>query len=505
MAATKEPTRLRSITATLGNLVSSIFGRGTPVAKVNPGLFGTLVGGPAIYPDPNAERWVKDAFSGNGSVYTIVSRAASKFGSIPRYVYKIKDKNSDRQLKALYRQRGYKLKQLQDLQKKAYDEQIVDNDFSELLARPNEKYGQDAFYELALVYYMPTGEAFIWLNRGDINDADGKQLPDDVIDKMPPLEMYVLPTQYVDIIPDPNDVWGNLGYIFKVNGAEHFIRKNDMIHWKRPNPNFDGVTRTHMRGLSPLQPGNKWLTEDDSATDASVAMQQNDGAKGALFNKVLGNMSPEQKTKIDQMVNRKINNRSMKGAVTALEGEWGYVQMGQTGQEMESVQVREKGFIRLCNLFGVPPQIFLTDTTFNNVESAGKSFINNLIAPLAASLRDEMNRVLLPAFGLDNSYTHDIDITQLPELQTEMGQLVTQLAQAWWMTPNQKLKAQGEEESADPNMDKVWIPNNLLTMEDASMADSLDSFTNDGGANNNDPGSQVSDPQKGGPSKGNKA
>jgi len=498
MATAKAPTRLQNISNAFGNLITSMFGRGSSTAKNNPGLFGTFIGGPAIYPDPNAERWVKEAFSGNGSVYTIVSRAASKFGSIPRYVYKIKDKKADSQLKALYRQRGYKLKQLRDLQKKAYDEQIVENGLSELLARPNEKQGQDAFYELAKVFKMVTGEAFIWLNRGDITSLD-----DDVANAIPPLEMYVLPTQYVRIIPDPQDIWGYLGFHFIVSGVEHFIRKDDMIHWKSPNPNFDGVTRVHMRGLSPLQPGNKWLTEDDSATDASVAMQQNDGAKGALFNKQMGNMSPEQKSKIDQMINRKINNRALKGAVTALEGEWGFIQMGQTGVEMEAVQVRSAGFVRLCNLFGVPPQIFLTDTTYANVEQAGKSFINNLIAPSAASLRDEMNLKLLPAFGLDKTYTHDIDITQLPELQTEMGQLVTQLAAAWWLTPNEKRKEMGQEESSDPEMDKHWIPNNLITMEDASMADNLDSFANDTGTNQANPGQQIPDPQKGGFGKGN--
>lgn len=497
MAPVKEPTRLQNISAAFGNLLSSIFGTGSAINQANSGLFGTFIGGSAVYPDPNAERWVKEAFSGNGSVFTIVSRAASKFGSIPRYVYKIKDKNADRQLKALYRQRGYKLKQLQDLQRKAYDEQIVENPLSELLARPNEKQGQDAFYELVKVFKMVTGEVFIWLNRGNITGLD-----DDTADAIPPEEMYVLPTQYVRIIPDPTDVWGCLGYKFIVGGQEHFIRKNDMVHWKSPNPNFDAVTRVHMRGLSPLQPGNRWLTEDDSSTDASVAMQQNDGAKGALYNKAMGNMTPDQKSKIDQMVNRKINNRSLKGAVTALEGDWGYFQMGQTGQEMELVEVRDKSFKRLCNLFGVPPQIFDTESTYNNVESAGKSFINNLIAPAAASLRDEMNLKLLPAFGLDKSYTHDIDITQLPELQTEMGQLVTQLAAAWWITPDEKRKEMGQEETGDPEMQKIWIPNTLITMDDASLADTLDSF-DDAGTNKKPGRGQGADLLEGGSRKGN--
>jgi len=472
-----------SLLTGLTNFWNTLTGKGS-----GKDLFGTLIGGPAIYPNPNAERFINQGYCGNGSIYTLVSRAARKFGSIPRYVYKITDTRAEKSLKALMKQKGVKLRDLKKLQRKAYDEQMVENGLSELLARPNEKQGQDAFYELTYVFKMVTGEAFIWLNRGDITG-----LSDEVADALPPLEMYVLPTQYVRLIPDPDDVWGVLGYIFVVNGVEHVIRKNDVIHWKSPNPRFDGVTREHMRGFSPLEAGNKWLTEDDSATDAAVAMQQNDGAKGVLYNKTYNNLSPAQKSEVEMAIARKINNRSLKSAVATLAGEWGYLNIAQTGQEMELTDARERVFVRLCNLFGVPPMLFLTNTTFSNVEMAEKAFVTNLIAPDSASLRDEMNRVLLPAFGLDKSYTHDIDISSLPELQTEMKELVAYLTQAWWYTPNMRLKAMNEEESSDPNMDKVWVPNNIVLMDDAAMTDlNPDSFTNDPGSTNQPPRRQVS-------------
>ena len=457
-------------------------------------------GGPAVYPDPNIRHYIEKGYGGNGSVYTIISRYHRKFGAIPRYVYQIRDKNAYRQMKALLKQRNFNLKQLRDLQVKAYDETIVDdNPFAKLLNQPNEVQGQDAFYERAAAFYKTTGNCFIWKNRGDIGGMTDTQA-----NARPPLELYVLPTQCMEIVPDPDDIWDVLGYVFVIGGQRFRIRKNDMIHWKTPNLVFDAYTRDHLFGMSPLKPGNKFVTEDDSATDAAVAMQQNDGAKGALFNKQLGNMSPEQKGKIDMMINRKINNRSLKGAVTALEGEWGYLAMGQTGQEMELMDARDKSLIRLCNLLGVPPMLFLTNTTYDNVKQAEKAFITNLIAPDASSLRDEMNRSLLPDFGLDKSFTHDIDISMLPELQEEMSQMVTQLAAAWWLTPNQKLEQMNEDRSDDPNMDKVWVPNTLVTMEDAALSDTLDSFSDDATANPADPGSPIPDSSKGRPGIGSK-
>lgn len=492
------PNLLKSIPG-VQNLLAKIFGPGANATN-GPGLFeGFMIGGVAVYPPVNSERFIRDGYSGNGSVYTIVSRAHRKFGSIPRYVYKITDKTASRQLKALMKQKNFKLKIMRDLQKKAYDETVIDDSpLSLLLNHPNEYQGQDAFYESIYLYKLVCGEAFIALNRGDIKDME-----DEAADKLPPLEMYVLAPQYVELIPDPANVWGVLGYRFVVNGVRHYIRKNDMIHWRSPNPNFDGVKRTHLRGLSPLEPGNKFLQEDDSSTDAAVAMQQNDGAKGALTNKQLGKMDAEQKSRVDLMINRKINNRSLKGAVTALEGDWAYLAMGQTGVEMESVNTRSASFVRLCNLFGAPPMLFLTNTTYDNVKQAEKAFITNLIAPDACSLQNEMDRLLLPAFGMDSSYTSDIDISMLPELQDEMSQMVTQLAAAWWLTPNQKLEQMNEEKSTDPNMDKVWVPNTIVLMDDAALSDTLDSFTNDPNPDPANPGQKVPPVSKGKPGNGN--
>lgn len=478
-------------------------------------LFAPLnVTQPAVYPDPNMTNYIKKGYCGNGSVYTIVSRVASKFGSIPRYAYKIQDNKAAREVKTLVKQKGFKLYTLKDLHKKAYDEQIVNNLFSKILQTPNPMQGQDEFYEMACVFRMVTGNTFVWLNRGKITGADGKPLADYLIDKIAPIEMWVLPTQYVEIIPDPLNVWGVKWYQFNVNGVRWRIRKEDMIHWKAPNPNFDGVTRMHMFGLSPLQPGNKWLTEDETGTDSTVSAYQNDGAKGVLYQKTMLNNTANQKSDIDRVVNQKINQRDMRGAVAAFTGEWGYQNLAQTGQEMERMDGRDKAFVRLCNLFGCPAMIFDTNTTFSNVEQAEKALVTNLVAPYACSFRDAVNAKLLPAFQMDrNMYTHDIDISQLPELQTEMSQLATTLATSWWVTPNQKLKMQNQEESTDANMDKVWMPNNLIMMDDAALNNQIDSYdpnasdTPNPGAtgknNSQNAGDNLPDPSKGDTGAGN--
>lgn len=461
---------------TILDWVKKAFVRNIPSPSFNPVMFG----GPAVYPDPNSLKYIQQAFSGNGTVYTIVSTAARKFGYIPRYAYRITDESADRQYKSLLKLDPKQKKKIERLQKKAYDETLVSDDFDKLLKQPNQGQGQDAFFELAYVYYMVMGETYIWLNRG-LSAEEMEVMDDAEIDAIKPLEMYVLPAHYLRVIPDPNSIWLVGGYELAIDGLVVPIRKNDVIRWVKPNPNTGIYYKYQLRGLSPIQPGNKLLTQDDSGMDAAVAMQQNDGAKGVLFNSSLNNLNAEQESQMRSVISRKINNRDLKGSIAALQGEWGYLDMGKSSTDMQLLEGQEKVFIRICNLFGVPAELFITQNTYDNKDQARRDLITSLILPDACKFRDEMNRVLLPIFYPDpvtrKRMTHDVDVTDLPELQEDMSAKVVSLQQAYWLSPNQKLQAMGEEMSSDPLMDKIWIPNNLVLMEDAGMStDQIDSY-----------------------------
>lgn len=441
------------------------------------------IGNIAVYPDPNTEGYIKFAYSGNGTIYTIIKTVGRKFAYIPRFVYQIKDPVAARSYKHLMKtlapfdsKKPAQYREMKELFTKAYDETVVYNPLSELMERPNPMQGQDSFLETCGLYYEAAGEAIIWCNRG--TDMDDLPLIDGPI-----LEMWVLPPQYMEMVPDPLNVWGALGWVFNVAGKRIPIDLENIIHVKQPNLNFDGVTREHMRGMSALRPGNKKLTEDESSTDASVAMNQNEGAKGVLVdatpNAVL---TPTRETNIRNAVDRKINNRDTRGAVAVLTGQFSYLDFSATAVEMDLELRKDNIFDRLCNLIGVPPDLFKTGQTYQNIMQARKDFITQKIIPMCCQFRDEFNRVLLPAFNLNKKiYTTDIDITLIPELQDDMSQMVTSLNVAWWMSPNEKRKEMNMEESDEEGADDIWIPNTYVRMEDAAQPmDMLNSFDQNG-------------------------
>lgn len=452
--------------------VNSLLFRRSPVGVK--GDFTVVNNIPPVYPDSDLDSFIDDGYAGNASVFSIVSFIARKFASVPVYEFKVKDEKSSKK----YKHYGSSLtspgaiQRAKVLHTKAYQEMETISDLGKLLKRPNPTEGADSFWEKIYSYKKICGEAFIWLNRGDTTGKD-----DLTIDAMPILEMYVLPANKVQIIPDPDDLWGVHHYVLEV-GDLIPIRKNDIIHWKSVNLQFQGKdNRTHLRGMSPLEPGLKVLIQDDDSTDAAVAQYQNGGAKAVIFERNKTSLTPEQAATLKTVVDGKINNKAVKASVAALQGDWGMLDLGLSSTDMELLEGSKIAFTRLCNLFGVPPGLFLPGETYENQQWQMKQLVTNLIVPDWCSLRDELNRQLLPAFKITTQSTIDIDYTDLPELQQEIGKMVDALMKAWWFTPNQRLKMMNEEESLNPHMDEVWIPNNLVRIDDAAV--NMDELVND--------------------------
>jgi len=392
------------------------------------------IGTMEVYTEINTQKAIDKGFNSNTAVYSIVMRDAEKFAAIPRYVYDAKE-----------------------MEEKAADVKLkgVKAQLEKLLNRPNEYQSQDSFLMNLRAYFKVTGEAFIWLNRGDTGGME-----DEAVEKMPVLEMYVLPSQYITIVPDPENLWGVKEYILEI-GERVRIRKSDVIHWKNPGLKFDAVTRPHSRGFSALTAGYKTLEQHNSATDASVRMYQNDGAKGALYNETLDKLKPEQKSQIRSVVDAKINNNDVKGAVATLPGKWGFLDFGGTSVDLQLLEGKELSWKELCFLLETPYELFDSKTTYANKQEAKKGWILDTIIPASKQLDGELNRVLLKAFGLEGIAFIGCDHSELPELQQDLQKMVTALKEAWWLSPNQKLKMMNEEANKDPLFDEPWIPNGI--------------------------------------------
>lgn len=407
-----------------------------------------------VYPNMDAETAIRSGYLDNDAIFAIINKDVQKFRSIPRYV---KDLSTSTKKSAI--------NLFPYIVKEAPKETRGKiRDLQRLLDRPNAYQGQSMFYGYVRTSYKLLGEAMVWLNRGPgIYEVDMKTFkPDDIADKLPVLEMTPLPPQNVIVVSDGTP-YGVKEYRFVVNGKTTVLRKNDVIHWKTVNPEFDQAGFTHLRGVNPLQPNRKTKTEYDEIQNSNVRMVKNDGSKGAIFRKSTADMNDRQAAQTKREIDTKINTNDAKGMVATLQGEWGYLNLGASSIDMNLLEARKQVMQMLTFAFDVPFEFWNTETTFANKQMAMLHFITNNIIPSCKELDDEFNSKLLTAFNLVDASGNPTaviysDATQLPEIQEAIRQMAATFKDLWMIAPNDILESLGYDRVDNPLFNEPWVP-----------------------------------------------
>jgi HK97 family phage portal protein len=394
-----------------------------------------FIGGVAVYPSNDTSKLIEDTWETNISFYSVIKRITQKFGHLPRYVI-----NEDQKQK----------------RRKALDENIIEGDLSKLILRPNNYEGQDAFFEKIALQYLLTGEAFVWKNRGGIEN--GKVI-----------ELLVLPSENVNVIPNKENLFAVGGYELQVGGQRIGIPKEDIVHWKTANPCLD-VSGSHLRGFNPLQPQKRTVTQSNDITDASTAMFQNGGARGALYNETMNDLDEIQQSKLKKVIDNKFNSGAkVKSAIATIQGKWGYHNFGSSSVDMQLLEADEQTIKKICNANGLPFELFQSDTTFANKKEAWYFFITNTLMPMAASCDGELTRGLEKDFKeLGKGFIHT-DFNELPEMQAMMLEKAKTLSGMWELSGNERRMLSGFEARPEKEMDEILVPQNLVKIEDLGI------------------------------------
>ena len=408
-----------------------------------------------------------DAYSDNADVYAIVSFLARKAASIPWYVYEMKQGQKARvsleRYKALTKGLGHPgaLDRAINERKSAYDEAMIveDSAVANLLKRPNGYQGQDQFFEQLFGMRFLTGEGFIWGNDGSIEEGEFT-------------ELLVMPSQYMDLISDPSDLFGVNGWLLTSATGNVPLQKMDVMQWKSWNPSFDSVTRSHLRGVSPIKAAWNIYLMGKEAQMAAAKLMANGGAKGALVPKAVGNQIPlvDEATaaNMQRALAARVNNQDKIGQVAMLQTPWEFLSFGLTSQEMQLIDAMKFSLEQWCRVFSMPVVLFSADNMAdNNYQNALRDLVTNTIVPMCAQLRDELNKWLVPRMGDKNVFI-DFDIMALPELQRDMEKMVAGLRSADWLTMDEKRVAMNYEPKGGA-YDSAYIAQGMIPIDQAAL------------------------------------
>ena len=345
--------------------------------------------------------------------------------------------------------------------KAAYDENmVVDNSpTATLLKRPNGYQGQDQFFEQLFGMRFLTGEGIMWGNDGSVDEGQFT-------------ELLIMPSQFMDIVADPNDLFGIAGWYLTSATGNIALQKSDVLQWKSWNPQFDSVTRVHLRGVSPIKAAwNNYLMGKEASL-AAAKLMANGGAKGALVPKAIGNQIPlvDEKTaaNMQRALADRVNNNDRYGQVAMLQTPWEFLNFGLTSSEMALVDTLKFSLEQWCRVFSMPVVLFSADNMAdNNYQNALRDLMTNTIVPMCAQLRDELNRWLVPRMGDKNVFI-DFDIMALPELQRDMEKMVNGLRSADWLTFDEKRVAMNYEPRGGA-YESAYIAQGMIPIDQAAM------------------------------------
>jgi HK97 family phage portal protein len=404
--------------------------------------------GTAIYSALNND------FTNSDTLFSIVDLRARKESSVPFYAYK-KKKGEDVK-KYLQKSRGLQggemFKAIQVERLKALDEVVTDSDLARLLARPSFTMGADSFW-YGVYFQYATRECFIRKNRGGI--VGGKVV-----------ELEILDHRAVEVVPVKQGSREVSHYNYNSNQGVQRVEKADMIHWKSYDPNDP------LRGLDPLRPLKRRIEQDLALTDASVYAAKNNGAIGAIMPKQQENFNETQVSQLENTLNNVANNTKKSKAIGFLPAPFDYVNFGRTADELQILEQLGWTQDRICHVLGVDPVIMNWETTYANKEQGQKNWVANRVLPVVNSLRDELNRSLLPEFKED--VVIDSDFSMLSELQDDYTKLVEYLLKLFnigAVTQNEIRPLVGFEPTKEALHNAYYIQSGYVPLADMQMTD----------------------------------
>ncbi len=402
-----------------------------------------------VWNPENDTTYINEGYRKNSTVYSLVNIIAKAASSIPFQVYEKVNDNDYKRYKAM--NNGILdpsvMHKANYLKKKALVE-LHNTDLHKLLERPNPAQSYASWITELIAFGKLTGNRYIYGIAPETGNGAGKYK-----------ELYVMPSQLIEIISG-GYMQPVKEYAIEYNG-QYKIPADQICHIKDFNPYFDG-SGSHLYGQSPLRAGLRSMTTNNEAVQTGVKYLQNQTARGVLMSDE-GDLNEVQAQQLKDKFRKNFQGADNAGDIIITPKKLSWVNFGLNASDVSLIEQYNASIKDLCNIYNVPVTLLnnTESSTFNNVKEAKKALYQNCVIPELNKIQDELNRWLAPKYG--EKLCIEFDYSVIPELQEETEKVVNQMAQAWWLTPNEKRAAMsfGTDEE-NPILDDYYIPANLI-------------------------------------------
>jgi HK97 family phage portal protein len=319
--------------------------------------------------------------------------------------------------------------------------EVKDHPYYLLFSNPNPFQGSFEFLEQVSQSLDVTGNAFISI------EGAGKAL-----------EMYLLPTKYVAIIPDPKIKVKE--YRYYINGQQVVYKPEEIIHIK-----YTDIDDAYY-GAPPLASATDILTFESYRIQFANQFFKNSAVPLGMLEteQVLGDSLLRKLRGEWTNIHGGVANSSK---IAILQGGLKYKPITPPLKDLELGNLKRLSKEDIQTIFKVPDSILgsLEGTAGKEGKDSLTMFWRSSLIPHLTRIESAINRGLKKQLFKDGKQVFRFNLTNVPALsdsKESIAKYLQILVSSSIMTPNQAMAVIGLPPSADPNADKLMISNSVF-------------------------------------------
>ncbi len=414
-------------------------------------LYDFLAGqGTFLDRDMNVDDYVNKGYEGNADVFSIVTKIATKFASIPG---KLQVKRNGK---------------WQD---------VESHEFLERLQKPNHFQTLFEFKMTWELFRLITGNSIVYAPKLSAGNNAGKLTSDGLL---------MMPTQLIEI---ESGGWREpIGsYKFTIDQTAKGIPPENVWHERFPSLQYE--QGRHFMGLSPLKAALQILNRQNSGYDRAAKMYNQGGPPFFVSDENLRTQpTKEQQQEFERNWKSKYgNNRNINVPVWTTGG----VKAHQIGydsvKELGLLESSQDGRRALSNVFQVAAELFndSVGSTFNNRSEARKEMYTDRLMVDAQSHYEGLTNDILPGYAGNEEMRYIPDYSDVEELQADKKVKVgwtSQMYQDGVINGDEYRELMDQEPVGDKHHQTYYINMNKIPAEQAMEGDILDIEEDEGKA-----------------------
>jgi HK97 family phage portal protein len=317
----------------------------------------------------------------------------------------------------------------------------VENEWSELLHKPNSYQTGDQLIFLAQKYYDIVGAAYILKVKADVPFPDEQALPD---------ELHLLRSDQVEVLHNAAQTQ-ILGFRYTRDGKQYNYSPEEVIYHYRPDP------RNPLLGESLLSSCLRSIETETQISDYHNRLIRNGGKTGMIINFKDGRKQ-EVLDEMAEKFNKKYAGSENSGKPFLISGDVDVHTQGMTPKEMDFIETKTQVLNDILIATGVPKPLLGIGSgeTYANAEAEIATFLRDKIKPELENWTNTLNWRLLPdqfELTFEDPTPEDIDM-KVKKLQA--------LSNANALTTNEKREMFEVDEIE--NGDTILVPFSLTPM-----------------------------------------